>query len=152
MTPPGTTASTAFEFFVEVSIIDQLVRTLMERRLPRGLSVAGFAVMNHMIRTGQDEASPVSIARALQVTRAAVTGVLQKLVAEGFVTLDPDPRDGRGKLVRITPAGLAARQAAIEAIQPLLEGLVERLPDNTLGQTLPALRLVRADLDRTREA
>ena len=38
MTPPGTTASTAFEFFVEVSIIDQLVRTLMERRLPRGLS------------------------------------------------------------------------------------------------------------------
>lgn len=147
----ATPTTTAFDFFIEVSIIDQLARTLMERRLPRGLSFAGFAVMNHMIRTGQEQASPVSIARALQVTRAAVTGVLQRLVSEGFVTLEPDPTDGRGKLVRITPSGLAARLAAIEAIRPVLEGLVERLPDGILEEMLPALRVVRADLDRTRD-
>ena len=138
-------------FFTDISIIEQLVRTLMERRLPTGLSMAGFGLINHMVRTGQETASPGTLARALQVTRGAITGVLHKLTAEGLVTLEPDPRDGRGKKVRLTPEGLAAREAALAGMAPLVAEFEARMDLEAIRRAHPALRGVREDLDRHRE-
>ena len=134
-------------FFTDISIIEQLVRTLMERRLPPGLSMAGFGLINHMVRTGQETASPGALARALQVTR----GVLHKLTAEGLVTLEPDPRDGRGKKVRLTPGGLAAREAALAGMAPLVAEFEARMDLEAIRRVHPALRGIREDLDRHRE-
>ena len=139
-------------FFTDISIIDQLVSTLIERRLPAGLSMAGFSLINHMVRTGQETASPGALARALQVTRGAITGVLHKLTAEGFVTLEPDPRDGRGKKVRITSGGLAAREAALAGMAPLVAELEARMDLAAIRRAHPVLRGIREDLDRHREA
>lgn len=138
-------------FFTDISIIDQLVTTLIERRLPPGLSMAGFGLINHMVRTGQDSASPGALARALQVTRGAITGVLHKLRSEGFVTLEPDPRDGRGKKVRLTPAGVAARESALAGMAPLVEEFEARMDLDAIRLAHPVLRKVREDLDRNRE-
>lgn len=139
------------DFFTDISIIEQLVRTLRERRLPPGLSTAGFGLINHMVRTGQETASPATLARALQVTRGAVTGVLHKLTDEGFVTLEPDPRDGRGKKVRITPAGFAAREAALASVAPLLAQFEAEMDVEAIRRIHPVIRQVRDYLDRNRE-
>lgn len=139
-------------FFTDISIIDQLVSTLIERRLPPGLSMAGFGLINHMVRTGQETTSPGALARALQVTRGAITGVLHKLTAEGFVTLEPDPSDGRGKKVRLTPEGLAAREAAIAGMAPLVAEFETRMDLDAIRRAHPVLRIIREDLDRHREA
>ena len=138
-------------FFTDITIIEQLVRTLMERRLPAGLSMAGFSVINHMVRTNQDTASPAALARALQVTRGAVTGVLHKLTSEGFVTLEPDPRDGRGKKVRVTPAGHAARLAALAGMAPLVARFEAEMDLEAIRRIHPAIREIREHLDRNRE-
>ena len=139
------------DFFTDIAIIDQLVRTLRERRLPPGLSTAGFGLINHMVRTGQETASPAALARALQVTRGAVTGVLHKLTAEGFVTLEPDPTDGRGKKVRITPAGMAAREAALASVAPLAARFEVEMDVEAIRRIHPVIRDVRDYLDRNRE-
>ncbi|MFM1958597.1 MAG: hypothetical protein RL588_114 [Pseudomonadota bacterium] len=139
-------------FFTDISIIDQLVSTLIERRLPPGLSMAGFGLINHMVRTGQETTSPGALARALRVTRGAITGVLHKLTAEGFVTLEPDPSDGRGKKVRLTPEGLAAREAAIAGMAPLVAEFETRMDLDAIRRAHPVLRSIREDLDRHREA
>ena len=139
------------DFFTDIAIIDQLVRTLRERRLPPGLSTAGFGLINHMVRTGQETASPAALARALQVTRGAVTGVLHKLTAEGFVTLEPDPKDGRGKKVRITPAGMAAREAALASVAPLAARFEVEMDVEAIRRIHPVIREVRDYLDRNRE-
>ena len=139
------------DFFTDIAIIDQLVRTLRERRLPPGLSTAGFGLITHMVRTGQETASPAALARALQVTRGAVTGVLHKLTAEGFVTLEPDPTDGRGKKVRITPAGMAAREAALASVAPLAARFEVEMDVEAIRRIHPVIREVRDYLDRNRE-
>jgi DNA-binding MarR family transcriptional regulator len=139
-------------FFTDISIIEQLVRTLMERRLPPGLSMAGFSLINHMVRTGQETASPAALARALQVTRGAITGVLHKLTAEGFVTLEPDPRDGRGKKVRLTREGLAVREAALAGMAPLVAEFEARMDLDAIRRAHPVLRSIREDLDHRRES
>ncbi|MFM8818983.1 MAG: MarR family winged helix-turn-helix transcriptional regulator [Phenylobacterium sp.] len=138
-------------FFTDIAIIDQLIDALFLRRLPRGLSLAGFGVLNHMIRMGQETASPAALARALQVTRGAVTGVLRKLSTEGFITLEPDPKDGRGKKVRITPAGFAAREAALQAMAPLSDRFARDLDLNAIGRIQPDLRKIREYLDNNRD-
>ena len=138
-------------FFTDISIIEQLVRTLMERRLPTGLSMAGFGLINHMVRTGQETASPGALARALQVTRGAITGVLHKLTAEGFVTLEPDPRDGRGKKVRLTPQGLAAREPAMSWNAPLFTESDSRIHPPDYRPAHPVHRPRRCDIHTRRD-
>lgn len=141
----------AFQFFNEIGIIDQLSGTMLERALPAGMTRAQFTVLNHFVRLGHDRRSPAQLASAFQVTRPTMTSTLARLERAGLVTIEPDPRDGRGKLVALTPQGVAMRQNAIEAIAPLLpllEGVVDR---DELAMILPLLRRVRIALDAMRD-
>lgn len=139
-----------FAVFTEISIIEHLARTALERALPDGLKASHFGVLNHMVRLG-DGQSPVDIARAMQVNRGAMTNTLRRLEARGLVAVGPDPEDGRGKRVTLTPAGRAAREAGIGVAM----GIVADLDlDGRLGAALltalPALRELRSALDRKR--
>ena len=66
----------AFVFINEVAIIEHLTRTAAERALPAGLSLAGFVVLNHMIRMRHERRAPAQIANAVQVTKGAMTGTV----------------------------------------------------------------------------
>ena len=57
----------AFQFFNEIGIIQQLASTAFNRRLPEGLHVSHFAVLNHLTRLG-DGKTPRALASAFQVT------------------------------------------------------------------------------------
>ncbi|MBK6704990.1 MAG: MarR family transcriptional regulator [Caulobacteraceae bacterium] len=88
--------------------------------LPEGLSLAGFGVLNHFIRLKRDAERPTQLARNFQVAKSAMTNTLQRLESAGYITLEPDPEDGRGKIARITPSGRAARDASIARLQPVM--------------------------------
>lgn len=49
--------------------------------------------------------SPGELMAATQVASGTVTNRVDRLSARGFVSREPDPRDGRGVLVRLRPAG-----------------------------------------------
>jgi DNA-binding MarR family transcriptional regulator len=140
----------AFEFFNEIGIIEQLARTAVERVLPRGITLSQFSVLNHFVRLG-GERSPAGLANAFQVTRQTMTNTLQRLEALGFVAIAPDPQDGRGKLVRITPAGRAAREDAIARVGPLLQEIATVLAPQDLEALVPRLAQLRAYLDARRD-
>jgi DNA-binding MarR family transcriptional regulator len=145
-TPP------TFAFFNEIGIIEHLSRTAFERVLPEGLSLAGFTVLNHLIRLGHERRAPALIAHALQVTRGAITGTVSRLEAQGLVRVEPDPNDGRGKGVSVTPQGRLARDNAIAALSPVLDGLFSQMDESELITVLPTLRRVRSLLDAARDA
>lgn len=137
-------------FFTEVGIISHLARTAMERRLPDGLSMAGFEVLNHLTHRGPTQ-SPAQIADAMQVTRGAMTGTLKRLEAGGWVTIDPDPADGRGKLVTLSEAGTKARIAGFQALAEPLAALAAEVGGGDIEAGLPLLARVRAHLDAARD-
>lgn len=149
MTPPND--PTAFVFFNEVAIIEHLSRTAAERVLPEGLSLAGFTVLNHMVRLGHERRAPAQIASAVQVTKGAMTGTLKRLEAGGWIRVDPDPDDGRGKTVTVTPAGKAVREAAIANLGPLFGDLLREVDLEMLAAVLPTLQHVRRVLDAARD-
>lgn len=140
-----------FAFLNELSIIEHLARNRLERVLPDGLRVSHFVVLNHLVRLG-DGRSPARIARAVQVERPAMTNTIQKLEARGLVRTGPDPGDGRGKLVFLTEAGRAARQAAVAAAAKAISPIAAELTPAELEGALPTLRRLRAALDAARDA
>lgn len=137
------------QVFTEIGIIDQLANTQLERALPRGLSSAQFAVLNHFARRGGAE-SPAQLASAFQVTKGAMTNTLQRLETQGFILVAADPADGRRKQVSITRAGSEAHEAGLVAMRPFLERLRSAFSDADFQQALPFLRALRAWLDDNR--
>lgn len=141
----------AFRVLNEIGIIEHLSRTAAERVLPAGLSMAGFTVLNHMVRLGHDRRAPAQIASAVQVTRGAMTGTLKRLEAEGWIEVTPDEQDGRGKVVRLTAAGRVIREAALVAMGPIFDDLLTRIDLADLQAILPTLQALRKVLDTARD-
>lgn len=134
----------------ELAIIDQLLSATGERALAReGLNIAQFGVLNHFVRLG-GERTPVELARAFQITKAAMTNTVQRLHAMGLIDIVPHPQDGRSKLVRLNAKGARAHAQALTALKPELERLSKGVGIATLSEVLPYLRTMRVWLDNNR--
>ena len=137
----------AAALFSELFMADQLARARLSRLLPRGMELSHFGVLNHLAKI-QGERSPAELARVFHVTRGAMTNTLGKLEMAGHVHIRPDWDDARRKFVAISPAGRAARDAALQAIAPVMLGMTDRLGTERVRAALPVLRELRLVLER----
>lgn len=139
-----------FSFFNEVGIIAQLSRTALEARLPKGLTLPHFSVVNHLIRV-KDGQTPLALATAFQVPKTTMTHTLGGLTAHGFVEIRPNPDDGRSKTVWLTDAGRRFREDAIRSIDPDIEVFKSQYPEDKIREIVPELAAIRALLDAARD-
>jgi len=137
-------------FFLEVGILSQLSRAMFDLRLPPGIAVAQFSVLNHLVRV-RDGRTPLDLARAFQVPKTSMTHSLAVLERHGLIRLAPNPADGRSKCTFITAEGRAFRQAALEALAPDLRALAARFPAARLAGVLPTLTELRRIMDTLRD-
>lgn len=135
----------AVALFSEVFVADQLARNRISRALPKGMELSHFAVLNHLAHLN-DERTPAQLAAAFHVTRGAMTNTLAKLEWAGHVHIRPDWDDARRKLVAISPAGRAARDAAMAAITPVVGEVVRSVGAERVRAVLPVLREIRVRL------
>lgn len=134
--------------FSEIVMVETLTRTRLARVLPRGMELSHFMVLNHFARLG-GERTPAQLARAFRVTRGAMTNTLARLDAAGYVHIRPDWEDGRKKWVSLSPAGRAARDVAVAAIEPVFDDVVASLGLDRMKGALPVLRRLRELLDES---
>jgi len=139
------TNSLAIQLFSEVLAADQSLRNHLSRKLPKGMEISHFAVLNSLAWHGE-ERSPAQLAQTLSVTRGAMTNTLNKLVWAGYIHIRPDWEDARRKMVAISPAGRLARDNAVGAITPVINKVVEDLGSDRVRDTLPILRALRKQL------
>lgn len=79
-----------------------------------GLSEGEFDILATLRRTGAPFAlSPSSLVGITMVTKGAVSKRLDALEAKRLVVREPDEHDGRGRIVRLTDAGLALIDEAV---------------------------------------
>lgn len=138
--------SLSVALFSEIFMADQLARNRLTKALPKGMEISHFSVLNHLARAG-DERSPAQLARAFHVTRGAMTNTLNKLEWAGHIHIRPDWDDARRKFVSISPAGTRARDAALDAIAPILSDIVEAIGTERVKAALPVLREMRIRLE-----
>lgn len=136
----------AAALFAEVFMADQLARALVDKALPKGMEISHFSVLNHLARS-QEERTPAQLAQTFHVTRGAMTNTLSKLEWAGHVHIRPDWDDARRKFVAISPAGKAARDAALAALMPVMTEVVKAVGAEKVRALLPVLRELRAQLE-----
>lgn len=132
----------AITLFGELFMADQLARNRLSKALPRGMELSHFSVLNHLYRT-QEERTPAQLARAFHVTRGAMTNTLSRLEWAGHIHIRPDWDDARRKFVSISPAGRMARDAAVQAIVPMLADAVNAIGMDRIRAVIPVLRDLR---------
>jgi len=96
-----------------------------------------------------------TLAGGLRLSHSRTVRVVDRLAQDGLARRAPDPADGRGVLVELTPAGeragaavLAARAAALEqaliALAPSERAALARLAETLLGGATTGRRAARA--------
>ena len=138
-----------FKLFNEIGILEQLSRARLEARLPHGMLVSHFSVLNHLIRVC-DGRTPLELARAFQVAKTTMTHTLAGLDAAGLIEMRPNPDDKRSKQVWITEAGRAFRENAIHSLAPDIEELSGHFPEDRVAEIVPHLETLRQILDDRR--
>ncbi len=111
-----------------------LLDAAVERKLaPHGLNRAGWDVLTALRRSGSPyRLTPTSLYRSLMRTSGAMSNRLNRLEREGLLRRVPDPADGRGVIVELTPAG-------------------ERLVDKVIAEHVDNERRLVAGLSRTEQ-
>ena len=100
-------------------MLHPLLRDLVAAELPilaaHDVSMWGYVVLNALDR------SPVrtqaALADAIGADKTRIIGTLDELQARGYIERRPDPDDRRVRLLEITPAGRAAKNAVQVDIQ-----------------------------------
>lgn len=105
-----------------------------------GLGVTHMKALSILLREGPQSASDL-MAR-LHVTSGAVTGIVDRLVADGLATREPDVADRRRVRVAADPAGLAGRENVYAGIGTAFAELYT-------GYTTEQLRFLAAHAERS---
>lgn len=144
-------SETLLGFFAEVSALDQMIRALVETRLPSGFQWSQFAVLNHLVLAGEGQ-TPVALARTFEVPKTSMTHTLIVLEKHGLVRIEPNPKDGRSKLVWLTPKGRSLRGVAVTALGPDMAALSARVDAAAVEAVRAAIWQVRAAIEALRDA
>ena len=97
------------------ALFARITRQLIELERPlldaHGLSMWGYIALSRLA-TGPAE-TQLALAAAIGHDKTRLIAVLDTLERDGLITREPDPRDRRARLVRITPAGAQRHAAAV---------------------------------------
>ncbi len=105
--------------------------------------------MLYLIQSGT--ASPAMLADQLGISRAVVTGLLDRMEERGLVRREPDPSDRRRLRIAITPAGVdAGRRLGREVAGVLAMQLAREAPAD-LDALAAALPMLERTVDALRE-
>jgi DNA-binding MarR family transcriptional regulator len=121
-----------------VQHIDYLIIPLLEgfewfdESLQRSLQAAGWPALTRpesmvIAHVQLDLVRPADIARRLRLTRQAVHSTIAGLVERGLFALEPDPHDGRIKMVTLTAMGEAIKVDAMRAVNDITRELEARI-------------------------
>ena len=106
-----------------------------------GLDGWEFDVLAALRRAGHPyELSPGQLVAETLVTSGTMTTRVDRLIDRGLVERRPDPRDRRGVLVRLTPAGRDIVDAAMSSLLRLEHTLIATLSEQDRAGLPGALR------------
>ena len=106
----------AFLIGVQITRVGMLARQIGERTaLQFGIGAGEMLVITALRRQGPPYAlRPTDLFRMLGVTSGTMTYRIDKLVGRGLVERIPDPEDGRGSMVHLTPEGVSRADAVVD--------------------------------------
>ncbi len=131
-----------------IRLADEIHRRNADVFSPLGLNGAQYGVLAGLRRAGKPyELTPTDLARAQMMTSGGMTPVIDHLESAGLVVRRPNPEDRRGRLVALSPAGLALIDRAMEAHATEEQSCVDGLTKKERGELADLLRRLSLSID-----
>ena len=105
-----------------------------------GLSMPQFSILMQLHHKGVCGVSDIS--ERFDITNAAASQLVDKLVQSGFIKREEDPHDRRAKLLNLTDKGKELIQQGIEERYRWVDQLAERLTIEERVQVSEALNIM----------
>ncbi|MBN1526322.1 MAG: MarR family transcriptional regulator, partial [Candidatus Omnitrophica bacterium] len=105
------------------------------------LAILGF-LKNH------GEAAMTHMARYMSVTTAAVTGIVERLVREGYAVRRSDPKDRRVVKVKLTPKGASLIGKMEEQRRKAIMGMFSKVSQRDREEYLRILKHIQDSFKR----
>lgn len=105
------------------------------------IEVWEFDVLSALRRAGDPfHLTPGQLGNATMVTSGTMTNRISRLAERGLVERTPDPHDGRGALVRLTPQGIDLVDVALESLLTREWELLDQLQGDDRSELARLLR------------
>jgi DNA-binding MarR family transcriptional regulator len=130
------------------TVADHLVRMHRRTELPGGLSPARASTLFSLAAHGAMRLG--ALAALERLSQPAMTQIVQALEAEGLLSRQADPADGRVSLIAITDAGRALSRERIAARAATTAALLDTLDADdvaAIARALPALERLATAAD-----
>lgn len=89
------------------------------------------------------------LAQRLRLEKSTTSRLVTQLINRGWAERTPAPDDGRGVLVRLTPAGTDAAARLAEARAARFAAILDRVPEHERDGVLHALEVLTEATDET---
>jgi len=131
-----------------IDLVAHYLNRLIEDAIARyGLSASEFKVLLTLLRAAPSyQSTPTDLAVGL-MTSGAMTSLIDRLETAGYVERAPDPTDGRGVLVRLTPSGREIIERAHTAYLARERELLSMLTDEEQRTLTALLRKIVVSLE-----
>lgn len=107
-----------------------------------------FDVLAALRRSGAPyQLSPGRLLQETMVTSGTMTNRIDRLAGHGLVRRTPDPKDGRGVVVTLTPAGLAAVDGALADLLEAEKLILAVLSPDEADRLAGLLRTLAVELE-----
>ncbi|MBA3325016.1 MAG: MarR family transcriptional regulator [Rhodobacteraceae bacterium] len=148
--PAGVAASKArLRLWLRILGVSRLIETELRERLRAGFhtTLPRFDVLAALSRS-REGLKMSELSGVLRVSNGNVTGIIDRLVADGLVVRAPVEGDRRAMLVRLTTRGADdfARLAAVH--ESWVDELLDSVPVAEADQLIAKLQAVRERLER----
>ena len=138
-----------------LEILSRVSRLARRLDLARGTAFAEhgldgweFDVLSALRRAGAPyELSPGQLIAETLVTSGTMTNRVDRLLTRGFVERQPDPRDRRGVIVRLTAEGMQTVDAALDDLLAHERDLLAELPQSERTSLATHLRVLLAPFE-----
>ncbi len=108
------------------------------------LTAAHVALFRHPTL---DRQRPTELAEQMQITKQSVNDLLAHLQARGYITREPDPADGRARVVRLTTKGKRLERVINDHAKAAELAIAARLGPRRFAQLRSALADVAHDIN-----
>ena len=111
---------------------DKLHRMALDHAIGKiGLHRSQHMLLMYLYRGG-DASRQRALADAMEISPAAVTGLIQKLEREGYVERVPSPEDARNNITRLTQKGISVLEESMELFHTVDRRMFEGLSEEDL--------------------
>lgn len=133
-----------FEFVLALSSVHSKISKSIDKKLSmHGISFSEYLVMQQLSLASQHSMRRIDLAENIGMSASGMTRLLNPLEKMGITQKEPNPRDARVSMVKLTQTGLELFQDATASVLESTEDILGAIDNKSIEKFLETAKKIR---------